>query len=393
MLHIAIPRRPAARLRTLLDASVIGLVAAAVAWAYVLEPIAYTSETSTVETILGLAYPVGDLLLVFGLAVAALRRPREQAGLILGTLGIGLILFLIADFAFAILSQSDDFVSGSLIDVMWLAGYALIATSAVWQHRWRVAHETDDSARISAAWRQAIPLALLLPAFVWAWAMAGDYSGIWTPAFLVAALALVIARSFLAMTDVLSLNRELDDGASRLEAANQELSANGRLLNKLLVEAVALSRRDSLTGLLNHASITEELKLAMKDHPSGVVVAMLDLDEMKRINDEGGHQAGDEALRFLAKLLESQQDLVAGRYGGDEFLVYRISPGGSLEALERQLDEVLGVLATRGIGVSYGVASYPVDASEMAELVDRADKRLYRAKRTRKNLSQPNAAA
>jgi diguanylate cyclase (GGDEF)-like protein len=131
----------------------------------------------------------------------------------------------------------------------------------------------------------------------------------------------------------------------------------------------------------------------MKDHRRGVVVAMLDVDEMKRINDEGGHQAGDEALRLLARLLEAQEDLTAGRYGGDEFLVYRISPDGSLEALERQLDEVIDVLATRGIGVSYGVASYPVDASEMLELVDRADKRLYRAKRTRAKLPQRNTAA
>jgi diguanylate cyclase (GGDEF)-like protein len=367
-------------------------MATALTWAYVFEPIVHDNDATTWETLLGLSYPAGDLLLVFGLAVAVLRRPKEHSGLILATLGLGLMLFLVADFAFAVLSQSDSFASGSYLDVLWLAGYALIAMSAVWQHQWRVDHLTNDHARVSAAWRQAVPLVLMIPAFVWAWARTGDYVGPWVPGLLVVALAVVVVRSILAAMDMLSLNKELDESASQLEAANKELTANGRLLNKLLVEAVALSRRDSLTGLLNHASAMEELTRALKDNP-GVVVAMLDVDRMKHINDEGGHQAGDAALRLIAKLLEAQEDLVAGRYGGDEFIVFQISPDASLEVMEHQLAEVDGVLALQGISLSHGVAVFPVDALEVAELVHRADQRLYRAKRAHRGQVTPGTQA
>jgi diguanylate cyclase (GGDEF)-like protein len=392
VLRLGIPLRRAAMLRTLLDATAIALIATAVAWVYVLEPIVHANGSTTFETLLGLSSPVGDLLLVFGLTVAALRRPTERSGLVLGMLGLGLASFLAADFAFAILSQSDSFASGSYLDNLWLAGYALIAASAVWQVRWQVSHEAADHARVSAPWRQAVPLALLLPAFVWAWILDAGASGVWAPALLVGALAVVLVRSVLTMADVLTLNRDLDETANRLETANAELNANGKLLNKLLVEAVALSRRDSLTGLLNHASIMEELSLALKDHPDGVVVAMLDIDHMKRINDDGGHQAGDETLRKLSRLLEAQDDLLAGRYGGDEFLVFRIASGGSLATLENQLDDVIGVLATHGIGVSHGVAAYPVDALAITELIDQADRRLYRAKQLRKQALTDRAA-
>jgi diguanylate cyclase (GGDEF)-like protein len=383
VLHLGTPLRRAAMLRTLLDAAVIALVATAMSWVYVLEPIASDNGATAFEIVLGLSYPAGDLLLVFGLVVAALRRPTERAGLILGTLGAGLAMFLAADFAFAILSQSDSFASGSVLDVLWLGGYALIACSAVCQIRWPDSKGTEDTARVSAPWRQAIPLAMLLAALAWAWIEDAASASAWAPTLLIAALAVVLMRSILTMNDVLSLNRELDDSASRLEAMNIELSANTRRLNKLLIEAVALSRRDSLTGLLNHASIMEELALALKDHPSGVVVGMLDVDHMKRINDEGGHKAGDEALRQLARLLEAQEDLVAVRYGGDEFLVFSVSPGVSQPVLEDLLDGVVGALAIQGIGVSYGVAAYPVDALAIGELIDRADRRLYRAKRAR----------
>jgi len=370
---------------------VVLLLAAAPVWVYILAPIAADSEASVLEMVLGLSYPLGDLLLVFGLAVAALRRLREHSGLIMGSLAFGLSSFLVADLSFAALSQSDSFESGTPIDALWLAGYTFIGAAALLQMRWRTSHESEDAARLAAPWRQVIPLVLLLPLLVWSLAADATSEAI-VQATLIGALSLVIIRSILGLSDVLLLNRELDDAATKLDDANKELGAKGRLLNKLLVEAVALSRRDSLTGLLNHASIIDELSLAMVDNPSGVVIAMLDVDNLKIINDSAGHQAGDDALREIAKTLESHEELTAGRYGGDEFLVFRVSHRSDLSVLENELDDALASLAELGIRVSQGIAAFPIDAEDVEELIARADQRLYRSKRARRQTAQNFAA-
>ena len=391
ILFLAIPPRSIARLRTMIDATVVTLLAAAPLWVYVLEPIATDSEASTTEIILSLSYPIGDLLLVFGLAAAALRRMGERSGLVLGSLASGLALFLGADLVFAILSQSDSYQSGSLLDAMWMAGYALIATAALLQSRWQTTNASEDAARLAPPWRQVVPQLLLLPFL--AWVIVADVSTTGAiQVVLVGAIGLVIARSILGLADVLLLNHEMDATASKLDEANKELAANGRLLNKLLVEAVALSRRDSLTGLLNHASIIDELSIAMKDHPDGVVVAMLDVDNMKAINDQQGHQAGDDALRAIARKLNAVDELTAGRYGGDEFLVFRVSPGAALGPLETELDEAIDALLQDGISLCQGTAAFPTDAEDARELIARADARLYRAKRAR-SLTPPRQTA
>jgi len=391
MLSLAIPPRSIAWVRTMIDATVVTLLAAAPLWVYVLEPIATDSEATSVEIVLSLSYPIGDLLLVFGLATAALRRMGERSGLVLGSLASGLVLFLAADLAFAILSQSDAYESGSILDAGWMTGYALIGIAALLQTRWQTSTAREDAARLAPPWRQVVPQLLLLPLLAWVIVADVSSSGI-IQGILLAAICLVILRSILGLTDVLLLNRELDQTAGKLDEANKELAANGRLLNKLLVEAVALSRRDSLTGLLNHASIIDELSIAMTDHPDGVVIAMLDVDNMKAINDQEGHQAGDDALRAIARRLNAVEELTAGRYGGDEFLVFMVSPGAGLAPLETQLDEAISALLRDGISLCQGTAAFPTDADEATELIARADQRLYRAKRARSLAPRQTAA-
>ena len=84
-------------------------------------------------------------------------------------------------------------------------------------------------------------------------------------------------------------------------------------------------RRDPLTGVLNHAAIVEELRSLISDGGDGDVhaVAMIDVDDLKVINDTYGHQVGDEVLRNMAEMLTSFLRSMdhAGRYGGEEFLI------------------------------------------------------------------------
>ena len=168
--------------------------------------------------------------------------------------------------------------------------------------------------------------------------------------------------------------------------------------NAWLYEKVKrLAITDSLTGIYNHGflyeslcreySRTERFKLPL-------VLLMMDIDHFKRINDTYGHLQGDDILRKVSLILKNNIRTydILGRYGGEEFLV--ILPEASMEdgmclaerirtAIEQY--EFAGVLESiRGpirCTISIGVASYPApDIKKMEDLINKADKLLYRAK-------------
>ncbi|MGH3104816.1 MAG: HD domain-containing phosphohydrolase [Gaiellaceae bacterium] len=151
---------------------------------------------------------------------------------------------------------------------------------------------------------------------------------------------------------------------------------NARRLASTIEEA----RRDPLTGLGNHRSFHEHLDgllhgALVADGKLGLV--LFDLDDLKRLNDEHGHAAGDRVLREVAGIVPN-----SFRIGGDEFAV--VSERGTAEAA-RLADEMRQALAARGATCSAGVAGYPDDARTKDELVHKADLALYAAKRAGKN--------
>jgi diguanylate cyclase (GGDEF)-like protein len=390
MLYLATSSRVMAQLRTVLDAMIVTVVATAPVWVYVLKPIATTSGSTPLETILGLAYPAGDLLLLFGLSVAALRRQGDQQGNILGLFCLGLLLFLAADMAFALQSTSGAFATGSLVDIGWLSGYCLIAVSAAWQVKGPPASQTEDQARLAPAWRQAVPLFLLFPAICWLAFIADSSGDIPAIALVLTAVLLVTVRGTLTVVDILALNSELESARVRLETANEELRKKSRHLNTLLLDAVDLSRKDSLTGLLNHGAILEDLARAIRDRPPVLILALLDVDDLKMINDTAGHQAGDAVLREIAGRLLTIPDSIVGRYGGDEFVAFTMSPEFSADDYRLAISDALEGLSARlprgahHVSMSCGLAMFPFNGSDVDSLVSVADSRLYIAKNIRR---------
>jgi diguanylate cyclase (GGDEF)-like protein len=150
-------------------------------------------------------------------------------------------------------------------------------------------------------------------------------------------------------------------------------------------ELSRVSRSDPLTDCLNRRGFEErfaaELSRARRnDHPMGIV--LIDLDDFKRVNDERGHAAGDELLRWAVTAMgaEVRPSDAIGRLGGDEFAV--LVPGG--DAIDAALlgERLQAALAPRA-PLSFGVASYPAHGVDRDGLHHHADQERYAAKHGR----------
>ena len=158
-------------------------------------------------------------------------------------------------------------------------------------------------------------------------------------------------------------------------------------------ELQALAMLDPLTGVFNRRAMEQELQIAVEAHRRGKSafgLAMLDLDHFKRINDEHGHEAGDEVLIEFANLVRRSTRKVdrCFRYGGEEFvLLMPAANPAALHALDATLrSRIAAELSYRGetVTVSVGVTALRADEDWQAWLA-RADSALYRAKKEGRN--------
>ena len=140
---------------------------------------------------------------------------------------------------------------------------------------------------------------------------------------------------------------------------------------------------DPLTGLANRRYFDERLqdelaRAQRRERPLAVI--LLDVDDLKVVNDSNGHAAGDTVLRTVAALLRDQARGIdkAARLGGDEFalLLPETDDAGANKLLQRLLDGAAGEAR-----FSAGVAIYPEDGRTAETLLHEADAALYRAKR------------
>ena len=149
-----------------------------------------------------------------------------------------------------------------------------------------------------------------------------------------------------------------------------------------------LAVTDALTGLANYGKLIDVLDSEIKrSNRTGrsFAVLLMDLDGLKRINDQHGHLTGSGALRRIADILRvyCRDTDTAARYGGDEFALV-ISEGGSKQAQQVALRIRERVSQDAGIpplSISVGAAAYPQDGSTREELLEAADRELYAMKR------------
>jgi diguanylate cyclase (GGDEF)-like protein len=174
-----------------------------------------------------------------------------------------------------------------------------------------------------------------------------------------------------------------------------------RLSDPVIIESQALEAlrrsavRDSLTELFNREyfdlALAREIRRRGR-HREGFSLLLLDLDNLKALNDRLGHRAGDAALRVVSGVIRGGVRAVdvACRYGGDEFAVLLPDTGAAGTTLVgERLRSRTAALAERlvpsgepvSLTVSAGIASFPRDASTAADLIGVADRALYLVKR------------
>jgi diguanylate cyclase (GGDEF)-like protein len=186
----------------------------------------------------------------------------------------------------------------------------------------------------------------------------------------------------------LKAGKEVSDGLVNLFAAlgNQiGIAVNNA---RLYEETRSFSLHDPLTGLGNRRLMETQLEKCFevaRRYDEDLSLVMVDIDHFKRYNDTLGHQAGDQLLAILAKILlrEVRRADYVFRFGGEEFLVLlpETGPERAMEAAERLR---MAVETEAGVTISLGVAALN-GSMEPEELIADADSSLYQAKQNGRN--------
>jgi two-component system, cell cycle response regulator len=160
-----------------------------------------------------------------------------------------------------------------------------------------------------------------------------------------------------------------------------------------------LATSDPLTGLFNRGYVDDRFAVELsraRRYGKQLTIAVIDADRFKSLNDTHGHLAGDLVLRRISAILRDsfRQSDTASRYGGEEFVV--ILPETDIETAQRKLESLRELVAntsialgTRGemvqVTISAGLASFPQDGKDAAELFALADERMFQAKKEGRN--------
>jgi diguanylate cyclase len=196
---------------------------------------------------------------------------------------------------------------------------------------------------------------------------------------------IIQASALRSHEEMLNHKKEADAAENRIKELEQELEQVSELV-----------REDQLTGALNRRGLDETLERELKRSDrskTSVSIAMLDIDNFKHLNDTIGHQAGDRALVHLTRVIKETlrpADSV-GRYGGEEFLI--VLPESDLKAaieamqrLQRDLTKKFFLHNNERILVTFSAGVALRGENEDADdLIGRADKAMYVAKKTGKN--------
>jgi diguanylate cyclase len=348
------------RIRLILDGLIVAASLFLVSWVTVIESVFQAGGDSRLALAVSLAYPVADVVIITIAWASTVVAYRPSMGLLVA----GLIIIALSDSVFTAMTAVNDYFTGSLIDLGWLAGCGVLGLAALRSIGEPLREQTSVEIRPRARqWLVYLPVLL---------AICVGMSKI---------LPLLKSIPFAAAVLVLTL--------AVLARQLVALAENQRLLS----DVGRLAFTDLLTGVANRALFLDRLEQAVsrqRREPLTLTVLCLDLDGFKAVNDELGHPAGDELLIRVAERLSASvrsTDTVA-RLGGDEFALLIEGPvEDTVVAAERIVDSFAEPIVVDGVALavrpSVGLTLATADMSQTTvnSLVRQADLAMYAAKR------------
>ncbi|MEU4160489.1 GGDEF domain-containing protein [Actinoplanes sp. NPDC026670] len=367
--------------RSVIDGLIITGSLFYLSWALVLGQLYHAGAATTLEWLVTLAYPAGDVVVGSMMFILFARVRRDQRR-VLGLLGTGYLALAFADTSFAYLVNSDSYVTSNIFDLGWILGFLSIGAAAGLQRR---------TAPEGGRHRGAEPrLWVMLPYVPLAAAVTVSlavtlYRGTVGPMLYVLStvlVLLVVGRQMLSMRDNQRLTADLHATVRHLQASETALRYSQQQLRKLAYS-------DALTGLANRAALFERIDtVALAGGPGSAGLLYLDLDGFKQVNDTHGHAVGDALLTAVAHRLLAYipGTSLAARLGGDEFAV--LVTGDEVTGLADQARLLVDAFArpfavadlTLTVTASLGAAVQQCATLQRSELLRQADIAMYTAK-------------
>lgn len=160
---------------------------------------------------------------------------------------------------------------------------------------------------------------------------------------------------------------------------------------------IELASTDALTGLLNRRTLMKAAERRVEEarrYGQSLSILMLDIDKFKRINDKFGHLEGDRVLQAVANVMTScsRRTDYLGRFGGEEFML--VCPSSDAEEAGILAERIRAAIENRegdsrlhkyNITVSIGVAAMSSPEAQVRDMIDAADRAMYRAKKAGRN--------
>ena len=333
------------KINQVLDAGIVMVAATLAFWNFLLGPIVFANAGyPLLEQAILLAYPVGDLVLLWALLRIIYNNSNQHYEAPTLLFAGSLTLTIILDCIYSYQALLGTYVSGGILDIGWVASGLLAGLAGVSQVT--AIQSLESTGKFPARLEFLGRLKIVTPYFPYFWLIAAYVLLIESrltplPMNLLslslgvgAIICLVLLRQIITLFENNKLNAQLQQAMGKLQIQTIELENTNQELQNEIVERKAVEQQlthdslhDAMTGLPNRVLFLDRLGQAIeyckRRTEYTFAVLFIDIDQFKVINDSLGHLAGDQLLISIGRRMKEclrSSDTVA-RFGGDEFAI------------------------------------------------------------------------